>query len=141
MRAWRSVHEGPAIVELTVLEDPTQLRGLVSATSQSRSCSSDLVVAANVLVSCRRPPRTPGTRTHAFRSAFPMSTPAHRSTSSSTPTCGCPKLGHAMRPARIRGGGRRDGHTARRAWVGSGVGREAAAAVLLGRGHGAAGAR
>ncbi len=29
--------------------------------------------------SCRRPPRGPGTRTHAFKSALPMSNPAHRS--------------------------------------------------------------
>jgi hypothetical protein len=52
--------------------------------SHWRSFSSAPVVVANVLVSARRPPRAPDTRTHAFRSALPISSPAHRSTRHST---------------------------------------------------------
>jgi hypothetical protein len=48
----------------------------------SRSSNAPVVVA-NVLISARRPPRAPGTRTHAF-TALPMSIPAHRSTRHST---------------------------------------------------------
>src|SRR3954451_4330896 len=53
--------------------------------SQSRNSSSASVVVANVRTSCRRPPRGPATRTHAFRSALPMSNPAHRSNTVSIP--------------------------------------------------------
>ena len=52
--------------------------------NQSRNRSGSPVVVANVLVSWRRRPRGSGTRTHAFRSALPISMPAHRSTKIST---------------------------------------------------------
>src|SRR3954470_9987743 len=54
------------------------------STSHARSCSTPPVVVANVLICCRRPPRGPGTRTHAFTSALPTSRPAHRSIRTST---------------------------------------------------------
>src|SRR5205085_9551476 len=57
-----------------------------SATSQSRSSSNPFVVVAKVRISCRRDRRPLGfgIRTHALRSFFPISNPAHRSCNNST---------------------------------------------------------
>src|SRR6476661_1492374 len=57
-----------------------------SATNQSRSSNNEFVVVANVRISWRRDrfPRGLGVRTHALRSRFPISNPAHRSCNNST---------------------------------------------------------
>jgi len=56
-----------------------------SAANQSAIASYDPVNEANVRVRLRRPgPLNAGVRTHATTSSFPMSIPAHRSSSTST---------------------------------------------------------
>jgi phosphotriesterase-related protein len=55
--------------------------------------------------------------------------------------CACPELGRATRPASIRGAVRRGGRVGGLGCLPSGVGREVAVEVRLGRGHGAGGVR
>ena len=58
------------------------------STNQSRNSNNEFVVVANVRISWRRDrfPRGLGVRTHALRSFFPISNPAHRSCNSSIKT-------------------------------------------------------